>query len=140
MRLENAIYTRTQGPYASVQRPQWMYLSIKPSAYVIVTDSMKLAPKPPQIPPFPPSSNYKHVQPLPTPPTRAPKLGTRETGHEALLDPQHSIQSHKNHKALYRRDVLPPDKWKRYRDCKLGIKCWYERREESTKAEFGFRR
>jgi hypothetical protein len=53
VRPENAIYTRTQGPYASVQRPQWMYLSIKPSAYVIVTDSMKLAPKPPQFPFFP---------------------------------------------------------------------------------------
>lgn len=95
-----------------------MYLSIKPSAYVIVTDSMKLAPKPPQIPFFPPKLQ---LQACATPfqlPQLGPKLGTSETGHEALLDPQHDIQSHKIHKALHRRDALPPDKWKRYRDCR----------------------
>jgi hypothetical protein len=59
VRPESAIYTRAQGAYASVQRPQWMYLSIKLSAYVIVTDSTKLLlPNDPNSH-FLTSSNYK---------------------------------------------------------------------------------
>ena len=81
----------------------------------------RLAPKPPQFLFFPITSICDPFQL----PQLAPKLGTSETGYEALSDPQHGIQSHKNHKALSRRDALPRDKWKRYRDCKLGIKCWY---------------
>src|SRR5437588_6868822 len=77
VRPENAIYTRTQGFYAFVQRPQWMYPSIKPSTCVIVTDSVQLAPKPLQFPFFPKYQLPSMCNPSNSP-QLGPKLGTSE--------------------------------------------------------------
>jgi hypothetical protein len=72
VRPENAIYTRTQGLYVFVQRPQWMYLSIKPSACVIVTDSVQLAPRTTPNSQFSQVPNYRACATFPT-----PQLGTK---------------------------------------------------------------